>query len=396
MLDRETIRVVGPQTFDYYAAFIHAFGDIIGGERFHVDTGHFKDQSPWLQVCLDPGMNRERVFDTVLPFWSIPGDPELIYHIMQLGNALSHSERDREAIARRRIGVCPHAVVRQDRDPMNSGDTQIGTAIDAEILADTLAHVVKLTDFISLDFHSFEAGDYFRKCKLPHLNITAMTEVEKWLKGMVKTIGISLEDIALVALDKGALQRILHLANLLGLDISNQIVVLNKERTGHNVLGESNILYGNPKGRVLFIIDDIIDTLSSIEKTSSALADADALAVYVAAVHGVLSHPARLNICESLDSGVLSGLAVSDSLPTGAYKLQRVGGVSTFSVVETMAEATKLVLNHPIPEILYGDEEDFTQSELEFIRRNVMVLQPKEVVWRQFAANVGVQMAKAA
>jgi hypothetical protein len=92
----------------------------------------------------------------------------------------------------------------------------------------------------------------------------------------------------------------------------------------------------------------------------------------------------------------LSGLAVSNSLPTGAYTLQRVEGVSTFSVVEIMARATGLVLNHSIPGIIYGDDEDFTQRELEFIRKNVMILEPKEVVWQQFAANVGLKLEKAA
>jgi ribose-phosphate pyrophosphokinase len=65
------------------------------------------------------------------------------------------------------------------------------------------------------------------------------------------------------------------------------------------------------EGQTCLIVDDIVDTASTLVKTADALLDQGATAVYACASHPVLSGPAIERIANSR----ISQVVVTDSIP---------------------------------------------------------------------------------
>ena len=68
---------------------------------------------------------------------------------------------------------------------------------------------------------------------------------------------------------------------------------------------EKSILIGDPKyivGRVAIVIDDMVDTMGTILKTSETLIDNGVSKIIVVVTHGILSGPAidRLNMSKNV------------------------------------------------------------------------------------------------
>jgi ribose-phosphate pyrophosphokinase len=75
-------------------------------------------------------------------------------------------------------------------------------------------------------------------------------------------------------------------------------------------------IVGEVSGRVCLIVDDIIDTGSTIVKAAEALKNAGAIGVIVAATHAVFSDPAT----EILQSDFIDSVVVTDTLPVPVEK----------------------------------------------------------------------------
>ena len=111
-----------------------------------------------------------------------------------------------------------------------------------------------------------------------------------------------------VAPDEGALKRTMTYANKFDIPF----VVLGKVRdySKLNVV-EKSILIGDPKyivGRVAIVIDDMVDTMGTILKTSETLIDNGVSKIIVVVTHGILSGPAidRLNMSKNVDMLICS------------------------------------------------------------------------------------------
>ena len=76
----------------------------------------------------------------------------------------------------------------------------------------------------------------------------------------------------------------------------------------------ANRVVGDVKGRVCVLVDDMIDTGSTIVKAADALKDAGASDVVIAATHAILSGPAvdRLKNCRACEVIVTNTLPISD------------------------------------------------------------------------------------
>ena len=355
----------------------------ISADQLQSDCSQFKDQSPWFQFVIESGGIDDLdnfPLQAFVPMWFMPPFSEASYAIQQAGNALKHVDNDRPAMAEDVIGISLFSGVRQDRDPIIEGIRQVGVAIDAEIFAENINDYY--SQFVSIDFHSFEATQYLR---VPHLQLTSAPLFAKYIREKFEQKeSQSFKNVSLVALDKGSLQRVLHTANLLGLNLATQVIVLNKERTGHNVLGESNILWGDPSGKYCIIIDDIIDTSSSIGKTCQALLEAGATGIDVMASHAVLTMPARQNINKALSAGVIKDLITTNTLPFSFRLKKRAKEISVVDTVSDVIQALKMVSIEQIlnnPQIL--DELGF-----ENLKDFIMILKPKEQVWQEFFQEV--------
>lgn len=368
------IRVI--PSFGFHDAFLQALKEELSAVgRWNVDVSHFKDGSPWFQVIPDTGTEKD--LDILparcayMPFWLVPPLADSFYNVLQVVNALTHQERGRQPLAERVIGICPYAVLRQDRDSNIPGDKikRIGEAIDAEIIAKSLA-ANGLRELILLEPHSWEALSYFDKAGISYVPLTAIPLFVDYIhkKNLIN------KDSAGVALDKGSLQRLLHLFKLLDLDPFSQLVVLDKSRTGHDQVGDSVLLWGDPNGKDIITLDDVLDTSDSIGKTCHALKKNGCRRSTVMLTHGVLSYPARDNLINLLNQKVIDEIVLTDSLPKAIYNLEGIENITILSVGPIMAKIAKTVALSSVDEVKNNEE----------LSPFILQLDDKEEVWSQF------------
>ena len=92
-------------------------------------------------------------------------------------------------------------------------------------------------------------------------------------------------------------------------------------------------IVGDVEGRVCLIVDDLIDTGRTIAKAASALKEAGALKVIVAATHAVFSDPA----VELLQSDFIDSVVVTDTLPIPEEK--RFSTLTVLPIAPLLARA---------------------------------------------------------
>lgn len=375
------IRFIHPGFFRFYNAFSEAIkGELLPSVgRWGVNESHFKDGSSWFQVIPDTGTEKDLGILPArciyVPFWLVPPLADSLYNILQVGSALTHQERGRQPLAKRVIGICPHAALRQDKDSDVPGDEikRVGEAIDAEIIAKSLA-ANGLRELVLFDPHSREALSYLDEAGISYVPLTAIPLFVDYINKR----NLITENSAVVSLDKGSLQRCLRLLKLLNLDPFSQLVVLDKSRIGHNQVGDSELLWGNPDCKDIIILDDILDTGSSIGKTCQALKKFGCGRIIVMVTHGVLSYPARDNLIGLLDQKIINEIVLTDSLPQAIYNLEGIEHITILSVVPIMAKVAKAVALSSVEQVRNNEE----------LAPFILQLDDKEAVWSQFIQDV--------
>jgi ribose-phosphate pyrophosphokinase len=108
-------------------------------------------------------------------------------------------------------------------------------------------------------------------------------------------------------------------------------------------------LVGEVEGRTCLIVDDMIDTASTIVKAADALFDNGAADVIVAATHGVLSPPA----VERLEASRISQVVVTDTLPFNEDK--RFSKLTVLSIAPLIARAIREIFDDGSVTSLFAD-----------------------------------------
>ena len=99
----------------------------------------------------------------------------------------------------------------------------------------------------------------------------------------------------------------------------------------------ANRVVGDVRGRVCVLVDDMIDTGSTIAKACEALLEDGAKDVIIAATHAILSEPAadRLQSCGALE------VVVTDTLPIDAER--QFPGLTVLSIAPLISRAVREV-----------------------------------------------------
>ena len=92
--------------------------------------------------------------------------------------------------------------------------------------------------------------------------------------------------------------------------IGGGLVVLNKERPGHNQARVTGVI-GEVEGKVAVMTDDMIDTGGTLSAGAEALREAGATKVYACATHALLNEPAL----ERIASSAFERVIVTDTVP---------------------------------------------------------------------------------
>lgn len=202
---------------------------------------------------------------------------------------------------------------RQDRRP---GYSRV--PISARIVAD-LIETVGIDHVVTVDIHAAQIQGFFH---IPVDNISAnqlfVADIYgKWMD----------ENPIIVSPDVGGVARARALAkNLENMDLA----IVDKRRPMANVSEVMNII-GDVRDRTCIIVDDMVDTASTLCKGADALIEiGGARRVVAYASHGVLSGKAH----ENIDSSLLTELVVTNTIPLpqsldGCTKVRQlsIGGI---------------------------------------------------------------------
>ncbi|AIE58578.1 ribose-phosphate diphosphokinase [Bacillus methanolicus] len=135
-------------------------------------------------------------------------------------------------------------------------------------------------------------------------------------------------DIVIVSPDHGGVTRARRLAERL----KAPIAIIDKRRPKPNVAEIMNIV-GNIEGKVVILIDDIIDTAGTITLAANALVDNGASEVFACCTHPVLSGPA----IERIENSKIKELVVTNSIALPEEK--RSEKIVQLSVAPLIGEA---------------------------------------------------------
>ena len=195
--------------------------------------------------------------------------------------------------------------------------------ISAKLVADLLT-AAGTDRVIAMDLHAGQIQGFF---DIPVDHLYALPVLVQYVKENIEG------EIAVVSPDAGGVERARAYAKRLGASL----VIIDKRRSGPNVLEEMNVI-GDIKGKVAVIIDDMIDTAGTLTKAANVLMEEGALKVYGFASHGVLSGPAIDRIAQSR----LSKVVVTDSIPVHDNVAQ-CDKIEVLSVSGLFADAIKRI-----------------------------------------------------
>ena len=170
--------------------------------------------------------------------------------------------------------------------------------ISAKLIADLL-ETSGITRVVTMDLHAAQIQGFFN---IPVDNIYGSIIFSDYLSKK----GLDKEKTIIASPDIGGVARARLFAAKLGLDM----VIVDKRREKANVSEVLNII-GEPKGKDIILIDDIIDTGGTIIKSAAALKEAGATSVKAFCTHAVLSG----NACEQIKNSLLDELITTDTVP---------------------------------------------------------------------------------
>jgi ribose-phosphate pyrophosphokinase len=260
----------------------------------------------------------------VLQSTSSPTNDSLM-EIMVMIDALRRSSAGRITAAIPYFGYS-----RQDRRPRSAR-----VAITAKVVANMLAGV-GVNRLLTMDLHSDQIQGFF---EIPVDNIYA----SPILLGDVSKQ--KYKNVVVVSPDVGGVVRARALAKQLGSDLA----IIDKRRPRPNVAKVMNII-GDVAGRTCVIMDDMVDTATTLCEAAAALKTNGAVKVVAYCTHPVLSGSAVKRITGSQ----LDELVVTNTIPLRADAIA-CKKIRQLSVAELLAETLSRISREDSVSSLFED-----------------------------------------
>ncbi len=140
-------------------------------------------------------------------------------------------------------------------------------------------------------------------------------------------------DLLVVSPDAGGVERARAMAKYFNCGLA----IVDKRRDKPNESSVMNII-GDVRGKNCLIVDDIVDTGTSLCKAAEALMDQGAIAVSAAISHAVLSGDAAQKIADSC----ITELVVSDSIPLSEHA-KKVSKIKCLTISELLGKAIRRI-----------------------------------------------------
>ncbi len=244
-----------------------------------------------------------------------PTCPPVNEHIMEM---LVMVDALKRASANRINAVIPYyGYARQDRKVAPR------TSITAKLVADLLS-AAGISRLLTMDLHAGQIQGFFN---IPVDHLYAAPVILAYIRERYKN------DIVIVSPDAGGVER----ARAFAKRLNATLAIIDKRREGPNVAEVMNII-GDVAGRLVVILDDMIDTAGTICRAVDALIAKGAKTVCACATHPVLSGPA----IESISNSALQEVLVTDTIPLRPDAMA-CKKVKVLSVADLLGEAIKRI-----------------------------------------------------
>jgi ribose-phosphate pyrophosphokinase len=199
--------------------------------------------------------------------------------------------------------------------------------ISARLMADLFA-TAGADRLMSVDLHTAQIQGFFDG---PVDHLFALPILASYLEGR-----LDLKRVTVVAPDAGRVRVCERWTDRLG----SPLAIIHKRRdpdVAHKVAVSEVV--GDVSGRTCIVVDDMIDTGSTISKAAEALFEQGAAQVIVAATHGVLSGAA----VDQLKNSRISEVVVTNTLPIAGEK--RFDKLTVLSIAPLLARAIQEVFS---------------------------------------------------
>lgn len=233
---------------------------------------------------------------------------------------LTMADALRRSSAARITAVVPYfGYARQDRRVRSAR-----VPITAKVVADMMASV-GICRVLTVDLHADQIQGFFY---MPVDNVYSTPILLEDIKQK------KLSNLMVISPDVGGVVRARAMAKRLN---DAELSIIDKRRSGPNKSEVMHII-GEPKGRHCIIIDDIVDTASTMCTAAHELKDNGAISVRAYITHPVLSGPAIENIMHSS----LDEVVVTDTIPL-SEAAQNCSKIRVVSLADMLAQAIKRV-----------------------------------------------------
>ena len=238
----------------------------------------------------------------------------------------------KRASAKRITAVCPfYGYARQDRKA--SGREPITAKLVADMLRTAGANRI-----VSVDLHSGQIQGFFDG---PVDHLTAMPVLVDYLHREVDG------DLTIVSPDAGRINVAERFSQHLDADLA--FVYKRRRKDVHNVV-EAREVIGDVDGRHCVIVDDMIDTASTLCAAAEILTERGATCVWAMATHGVLSDPAT----DRLKNSPIERVVITNTLPLPPEK--QIDKIEVLSVAKIIADAVDAVFEDTSVSEIFGGE----------------------------------------
>src|SRR5574344_604024 len=282
--------------------------NIYGKELSHTQVLQYADGE--FQPSFEENIRGKDVF--IIQSTFAPSD-----NLMEL---LMYVDAAKRASARRIIAVIPYfGFARQDRKDKPR------VPIAAKLIAAILT-AVGVTRVITIDLHADQIQGFFN---VPVDHLYASSIFIPYLRGLASE-SFNLDDVLFASPDVGGTKRASEYAKKLGCGF----VMCYKQRNKPNEIGTMQLI-GDVSGKNVILVDDIIDTGTTLCKAAALIQESGAKSVRAMITHPGLSGTA----VEKIEASCMEELIVTDTIPLKQISKK----IRALSVAPLFAEAIRRV-----------------------------------------------------
>ena len=220
----------------------------------------------------------------------------------------------RRSSAKRITAVIPYyGYARQDRK--NEPRVPITSKLVADLVVTAGADRV-----LTVDLHAGQIQGFFN---IPVDHLFAINVLIDYIKEQ------KLKDLIVISPDAGGVER----ARAYAKRLNSSLAIIDKRRDIPNEAKAMNII-GDVKGKIAFIVDDMIDTAGTLMEATDALLGAGAREVHACCSHPVLSGPAG----ERIASSPIKTVITTNTIPLNG-ELEKNSKIKVLSVASLLGEA---------------------------------------------------------